>query len=107
MVTTDANIKQKRAKIVRFLRGWNRALKFYQDNPEIMLPYIQKKLGIKDAQLARRMYEDDVQTVSLAGRLSAEAEREIMETGLDALRIKESIPADKVFDFSLATDALK
>ena len=107
VVTTDANIKQKRAKIVRFLRGWNRALKFYQDNPEIMLPYIQKKLGIKDAQLARRMYEDDVQTVSLAGRLSADAEREIMETGLEALRIKESIPADKVFDFSLAADALK
>jgi hypothetical protein len=72
-----------------------------------MLPYIQKKLGIKDAQLARRMYEDDVQTVSLAGRLSADAEREIMETGLEALRIKESIPADKVFDFSLAADALK
>lgn len=53
------------------------------------------------------MYEDDVQTVSLAGRLSAEAEREIMETGLEALRIKESIPADKVFDFSLAAEALK
>lgn len=33
-------------------------MKFYQDNPEIMILYIQKKLGIKDAQLARRMYDD-------------------------------------------------
>ena len=107
VVTTDANIKQKRVKIVRFLRGWNRALKFYQDNPEIMLPYIQKKLGIKETQLARRMYEEDIQTVSLTGRLSPDAEREILETGREALRIKEPIAVDKVFDFSLADDALK
>ncbi|HEX2228425.1 MAG TPA: ABC transporter substrate-binding protein, partial [Candidatus Binatia bacterium] len=38
IVATDAGIKQKRAQIVRFLRGWNRALKLYQDNPEIMIP---------------------------------------------------------------------
>ena len=107
VVTTDANIKQKRVKIVRFLRGWNRALKFYQDNPEVMLPYIQKKLGIKETQLARRMYEEDIQTVSLTGRLSPDAEREILETGREALRIKEPIAVDKVFDFSLADDALK
>ena len=107
VVTTDANIKQKRVKIVRFLRGWNRALKFYQDNPEIMLPYIQKKLGIKETQLARRMYDDDVQTLSLTGRLSPDAEREIMETGREALRIKDSISGDRIFDFSLADEALK
>jgi ABC-type nitrate/sulfonate/bicarbonate transport system substrate-binding protein len=107
VVTTDANIKQKRAKIVRFLRGWNRALKFYQDNPEVMLPYIQKKLGIKESELARRMYEDDVHTLSLTGRLSPEAEKEILDTGREALRIKEFISADKIFDFSLADEALK
>jgi ABC-type nitrate/sulfonate/bicarbonate transport system substrate-binding protein len=107
VVTTDANIKQKRAKIVRFLSAWNRALKFYQDNPEIMLPYIQKKLGVKDPQLALRMYEDDVHTLSLTGRLSPEAEKEILDTGREALRIKESISADKIFDFSLADEALR
>jgi NitT/TauT family transport system substrate-binding protein len=107
VVTTDANIKQRRAKIVRFLSAWNRALKFYRDNPEIMLPYIQKKLAIKEPQLARRMYEDDMQTLSLTGRLSQEAEKEILDTGLEALRIKESIAANKIFDFSLADEALK
>jgi ABC-type nitrate/sulfonate/bicarbonate transport system substrate-binding protein len=107
VVTTDANIKQKREKLVRFLRGWNRALKFYRDNPEIMLPYIQKKLAIKDAALVRRMYEDDIQTVSLTGRLSAEAEKEILDTGLEALRIKEAVPAERIFDFSLADAAVK
>ena len=107
VVTTDANISQKRAKIVRFLSAWNRALKFYQDNPEVMLPYIQKKLGIKESELARRMYEDDVHTLSLTGRLSPEAEKEILDTGREALRIKESISAAEVFDFSLADDALK
>ncbi|MGH7767937.1 MAG: ABC transporter substrate-binding protein [Candidatus Binatia bacterium] len=107
VVTTDANIKQKRERIVRFLRGWNRALKFYQDNPETMIPYIQKKLGVKDLQLARRMYNEDVETLLLTGRLTPEAEREILETGREALRIKEPVAADKIFDFSMADAALK
>lgn len=107
VVTTDANIKQKRAKIVRFLSAWNRALKFYRDNPEIMLPYIQKKLGIKEPDLVRKMYQDDVQTLSLTGRLNPDAEKEILDTGREALRIKETIAPDKIFDFSLADDALK
>lgn len=107
VVTTDANIKQKRGNIVRFLRAWNRALKFYQDNPEIMIPYIQKKLGVKDPQLARRMYEDDARTISLTGILSPDAAKEILETGIEALRLKESISTDRVFDFSLAAEALR
>jgi len=50
-----------------------RALKFYQDNPEIMILYIQKKLGIKDAQLARRMYDDagDKFSISTDGELGS------------------------------------
>jgi hypothetical protein len=60
VVTTDMNLKQKRPKLVRFLRGWNRALQFYVDNPELMISYIQEKLGVKEQRLARRMYEDDV-----------------------------------------------
>ena len=107
VVTTDANIKQKRAKIVRFLRAWNRALKFYQDNPEVMIPYIQKKLGVKEPQLARRMYEDDVGAISLSGILSLDATKEILDTGREALRIKEPIPAERIFDFSLAAEAVK
>ena len=107
VVTTDVNIKQRRGNIVRFLRAWNRALKFYQDNPEVMIPYIQKKLGVRERQLARRMYEDDVQFISLTSQLSPEAAKEILETGKEALRIKEPISADRVFDFSLAVEALR
>jgi ABC-type nitrate/sulfonate/bicarbonate transport system substrate-binding protein len=107
VVTTDANIKQRSGILVRFLRAWNRALKFYQDNPEIMIPYIQQKLGVKDAQLARRMYEDDARSGSLTGILSPENAKEILETGREALRIKEPIATEKVFDFSLAAEALR
>jgi NitT/TauT family transport system substrate-binding protein len=107
VVATDTYIKQRRESLVRFLRAWNRALKFYQDNPEVMLPYIQKKLGVKDAQLARRMYDDDAPFILPGGRLSPEAAKEIIEIGREALRIKEVISADRVFDFSLATEALK
>ena len=53
VVATDTYIKHKREPLVRFLRAWNRALKVYQDTPEVMLPYIQRKLGVKDPQLAR------------------------------------------------------
>ena len=107
VVATDASIKQKRAQLVRFLRAWNRALKFYQDNPEVMLPYIQKKLAIKDARLARRMYDDDAPYILPGGRLSAEAIKEIVEIGREALKIKEAVPAERVFDFSLVGEAMK
>lgn len=107
VVATDTYIKQKRERLVRFLRGWNRALKFYQDHPEVMLPYIQKKLAVKDAQLARRMYEDDAPFILPGGRLSADAMKEIVEIGREALRIKEPVPTEKVFDFSLVAESVK
>ncbi len=105
VVATDTAIKQKRAGIVRFLRGWNRALKFYQDNPETMIPYIQKKLAVSDAKMARRMYDDDHQAISLSGILNGDAAREILDTAREALRIKEPVAVEKVFDFSLAAEA--
>jgi ABC-type nitrate/sulfonate/bicarbonate transport system substrate-binding protein len=77
VVSTDSHIKHKRDRLVRFLRAWNRGLKVYQDNPELMIPYIQKRLGFKDAQLARRMYDDDAPFVLHGGRLSADAMKEI------------------------------
>lgn len=107
VVATDSYIKHKRERLVRFLRAWNRALKYYQDNPEVMLPYIQKKLGVKDARLARQMYEDDASYILPGGRLSADAMKEIIEIGREALRIKEPVSADRVFEFSLAAEALK
>jgi NitT/TauT family transport system substrate-binding protein len=107
VVATDTYIKQRRESLVRFLRAWNRALKFYQDNPEVMLPYIQKKLGVKDTQLTRRMYDDDAPYILPGGRLSPDAMKEIVEIGREALKIKEPISADRVFDFSLASEALK
>ncbi len=107
VVLTDSNIKQKRGKLVRFLRAWNHCLKVYQGSPDIMVPYIQKRLGIKDAQLARRMYDDDAPYVLPGGRLSVDAEKEIIEIGREALRVKEAVPAEKIFDFSLAGEAMK
>ena len=107
VVATDTYIKQRRESLVRFLRAWNRALKFYQDNPEVMLPYIQKKLDVKDTQLTRRMYDDDAPYILPGGRLSPDAMKEIVEIGREALRIKEPVSAGRVFDFSLAADAMK
>ncbi len=107
VVSTDSHIKQRRDKLLRFLRAWNRGLKAYQESPEVMIPYLQKRLGIKDAQEARRMYQDDAPFVLDGGRLSAEAAKEIIEIGREALRIKEPVPAEKIFDFSLATEAMK
>jgi ABC-type nitrate/sulfonate/bicarbonate transport system substrate-binding protein len=107
VVSTDSHIKQKRERLVRFLRAWNRGLKAYQEQPEIMIPYIQKRLDVKDAQTTRRMYEDDAPFVIDGGRLSGDAMKEIVEIGREALRIKEAVPPEKIFDFSLAADAMK
>ena len=105
VVSTDSHIKQRRDKLVRFLKAWNRGLKAYQDSPEIIVPFIQKRLEIKDAQLARRMYDDDAPFVLSGGRLSAEAAKEIVEIGREALRVKEPVAPEKIFDFSLAQEA--
>jgi NitT/TauT family transport system substrate-binding protein len=105
VVATDNHIKQQRDKLVRFLKAWNRGLKAYQESPEIMVPFIQKRLGIKDAQLARRMYDDDAPFVLSGGRLSADAAKEIVEIGREALRVKEPVAPEKIFDFSLAQEA--
>jgi hypothetical protein len=72
-----------------------------------MIPYIQKRLDVKDAQTARRMYDDDAPFVIDGGRLSGDAMKEIVEIGREALRIKEAVPPEKIFDFSLAADAMK
>ena len=53
------------------------------------------------------MYEDDAPTVSLTGILNSDAAKEILDTGLEALRIKEPIAPERVFDFSLAAEALR
>ena len=105
VVATDSAIKQKRANIVRFLRGWNRALKYYQENPETMIPYIQKKLAVSDAKMARRMYDEDREIISLTGILNADAAREILDTAREALRVKEAVAVERAFDFSLAAEA--
>ncbi len=107
VVTTDANIKQKRERLVRFLKVWNQGLKVYQDSPEIMIPYIQKRLGVKDARMARRMYDDDAPFILGGGRLGADAAREIVDIGREALQIKEPIPTERIFDFSLASEAVR
>jgi ABC-type nitrate/sulfonate/bicarbonate transport system substrate-binding protein len=107
VVATDTYIKQKRELLVRFLRAWNHGLEFYQHNPEIMLPYIQKKLAVKDPELARKMYDDDAPEILPGGRLSPDAMKEIIEIGREALKIKEPIPPDRIFDFSLASEAMK
>jgi len=107
VVSTDSHIRAKRDRLVRFLRAWNRGLQVYQENPELMIPYIQKRLGIKDARLARRMYEDDAPFVLQGGRLGPDAAKEIVDIGREALRIREPVPPERIFDFSLATDAQK
>ncbi len=107
VVATETHIKQKRERLIRFLSAWNRSLKFYQDNPELMVPYIQKRLGVKDGSMAKRMYDDDASFIVPNGTLSADAAKEIVDIGREALRIKEPIAAERIFDFSLAREAAR
>jgi ABC-type nitrate/sulfonate/bicarbonate transport system substrate-binding protein len=58
-VATETHIKQKRERLIRFLSAWNRSLKFFQENPELMVPHIQKRLGVEDGSMAKKMYDDD------------------------------------------------
>lgn len=67
----------------------------------------QKKLAVRDAKKARRMYDEDHQVISLNGVLNADAAREILDTAREALRIKETVPLERVFDFSLALEAMR
>jgi hypothetical protein len=53
------------------------------------------------------MYDDDAPFMLDGGRLSIDATKEIVEIGREALRIKEPATPEKIFDFSLATEAMK
>jgi len=74
VVTSDTRIKQKRSSLVRFAKAWNRGAKFYRDNPNIMIQYMQKKFAIKDPRIARLLYEEDSQTRAEDGSLDNAAE---------------------------------
>jgi hypothetical protein len=39
--------------------------------------------------------------------LSADGAKEIVEIAKEALRIKDNVPSERIFDFSLAAEALK
>jgi ABC-type nitrate/sulfonate/bicarbonate transport system substrate-binding protein len=105
IVTSETRIKQKRGTLVRFIKAWNRSAKFYRDNPAIMIPYVQKKFAIKDARLARLLYEDDTQTRTENGALDPVAKTEVLDTAREILRVKNSIPPQQAFDFSLIDEA--
>ena len=72
-----------------------------------MIPYIQKKLAVRDPQMVRRMYDEDRDNASLTGILNPDAAREILDTAREALHIKETVPLDRIFDVSLAQEAMK
>jgi hypothetical protein len=103
-VTSDIR-SAKAQQLVRFVRAWNRGAKFYKDNPNIMIPYVQKKFAIKDARLARLLYEDDVQTRAENGSLDNMAKLEVLETAKEIMKVKSSLSANHIFDFSLIDDA--
>ena len=53
------------------------------------------------------MYDEDREIISLTGILNNDAAREILDTAREALRIKEPVAVEKVFDFSLGGEALR
>jgi hypothetical protein len=105
IVTSDTRIRQRRGILLRFVKAWNRGAKFYKDNPNIMIPYVQKKFAIKDARLARLLYEEDAQTRTENGGLDNAAKSEVLETAKEIMRVKTSPSANQIFDFSLTDEA--
>jgi hypothetical protein len=53
------------------------------------------------------MYDDDAPFIVPNGTLSADAAREIVDIGREALRINEPIATEKIFDFTLAGEAAR
>ena len=104
VVTSDSKIKQKRSSLIRFLRGWNKSVNYYRANPGLMVAYIQKRFAIKDGRLAERMYEEDAANRTENGEIDDTAMAEILETAKETMKVKTSIPANQLFDFSLVKE---
>jgi len=101
VVTSESKIKQKRSSLVRFLRGWNKSVNYYRANPGLMVAYIQKRFAIKHGRLAERMYEEDAANRTENGEIDNAAIAEILETARETMKVKTSISANQLFDFSL------
>jgi ABC-type nitrate/sulfonate/bicarbonate transport system substrate-binding protein len=104
VVTSDSKIKQKRSSLIRFLRGWNKSVNYYRANSGLMVAYIQKRFAIKDGRLAERMYEEDAANRTENGEIDDTAMTEILETAKETMKVKTSIPANQLFDFSLVKE---
>ena len=64
-------------------------------------------VSVNSLSVIENVCDDDAPFVIDGGRLSGDAMKEIVEIGREALRIKEAVPPEKIFDFSLAADAMK
>ena len=79
-------------------------MNYYRANPGLMVAYIQKRFAIKDGRLAERMYEEDAANRTENGEIDDTAMAEILETAKETMKVKTSIPANQLFDFSLVKE---
>jgi len=105
VVTSNTKVTQKRPSLIRFLKGWNKGVSYYRANPGVMVPYIQKKFGIADRELARRMYEYDSMNRLNNGEIDHSAMTEILDIAKQTMKTKTPFTANQLFDFSLLEEA--
>ena len=93
---TDPNVRKYRIRLLPWVV-----------TPWHLINENDKTLTLKDASMAKRMCDDDAPFILSCGMLSADAAKEILDIGREALRIKEPIAMEKIFDFSLAAEAAR
>lgn len=104
IVARDETLKSDAPMAEKFVRATIMGFVYMRDNRPGTLRVISRMLKIDDATAAK-LYDSARPTLTLDGTVSGEAEKKMTAMVLRIAGVKETPPADKLYDFSLVRKA--
>jgi ABC-type nitrate/sulfonate/bicarbonate transport system substrate-binding protein len=104
IVAGDDLLGRERATIRGFLRAVIKGHIYYGHYPSPAIGLTQKVQRIDNPNMARLIYEDDMQRHNPGGGLDEAAMRKVIERAREMLKVQNKVEPSEIFDLSLARD---
>ena len=104
MASTDQLIQEKPKLLAGVVKASLKALRFIRNERDATIATAMKFAGL-DKRLATRMYDDLIGTFTQNGTVDEETQRNDIEVIRQILKMPETIPTQKAYDFRFAREA--
>ena len=104
VATSDRLIKEQPKLVTGYLKAALKALRRFRQDKATTVAAVNKFSGL-DRNLAGRMYDDLIGTFTANGTVDVETQRNDLALVRQVLGVKETIPVERAYDFSLASEA--